>query len=255
MGNWRWTASANINPFLWIRCKPSVSNSDNCFSSVGYTSKERSCICDRRWTQVKTYKENFSWEQQNFSEAVYFGSLQKGKRNPHERKQEMEQQQTREVLKGFFTNPFKYQRLLLKDHFWLCLLVSFVIKICNSKFQQHLDKNPTKLSLANASSDCIHPCHTWRQAQPARCEPKSGTESTTAVSEMGSCPWADFAKWLQLKPSESCPFTGRQRTINKWIMQKQRQVSYKKKGQIKHESWMWAKERGEKKPRVRNLES
>ena len=111
--------------------KPSISSADTYFGSFGFTSKERSCSCDRRWTHIKTYKKTFLWEQQTVREVVYFGSLQKGKRNLYERKQEMEQQKTRKVFKVHFTNPFKYQRVLLKDHFWLCLLASFM-----TKFQQ-----------------------------------------------------------------------------------------------------------------------
>lgn len=37
----------------------------------------------------------------------------------------MEQQETREVFKVHFP---KYQRVPLKDHFWLCLLTPFMIK-------------------------------------------------------------------------------------------------------------------------------
>jgi len=141
--------------------KPSISRADTSFSSFGSTSKERSCSCDRRWTPVKTYKKTFFWEQHTFSEVVCFGSVQKGKRNLYERKRETEQQKTKEVFKVHFTNPFKYQRVLLKD---LTLLLSI--------FYDQISTIPnfsstSKKSLVNSASECTHPCHTWSQTQSA----------------------------------------------------------------------------------------
>lgn len=88
-----------------------------------------------------------SFGSKTFSEVVYFGSLRKGKRNLYERKQETEQQKTREVFKVHFTDPFKYQRVLLRDHFWLCLLASFMIKFQQFQISAAPQKKKKKTTL------------------------------------------------------------------------------------------------------------
>lgn len=163
-GNWTWTAAANVNPFLWIRWSLQSPALTLISAALALPQRREAAAVIGDGPRSKPTKRP-SFGSKTFSEVVYFGSLRKGKRNLYERKQETEQQKTREVFKVHFTDPFKYQRVLLRDHFWLCLLASFMIKFQQFQISAAPQKKKKKNHLINAASECPHACHTWSQTQ------------------------------------------------------------------------------------------